>query len=199
MLRWRLKKSVPFDVEETIVSSMRQTGRGGGLEIVAALARQRVLTEYEGLAQGAGLEPGVVLSSSLATLSLLDETGATLLARVSGRHLSTVIVNGASLCVYRSGEMVGELSAANLQTIMEEIFPGVAYFQDTWGGNIERARLAGFGARESEMSELLQRELNCNVVPLVNSAADFKLPPEMAGLLGQNLESLAGWAMDRGA
>jgi len=58
MLRFRLKKSVPFDVEETVVSFMRQNGKDGGAEVVTALARQRVLREYEALAEGAGLSPG---------------------------------------------------------------------------------------------------------------------------------------------
>src|SRR4029077_11343601 len=40
LLRWRLKKSVPFDVDETVVSWMRQDGRDGNLEIVAAVARE---------------------------------------------------------------------------------------------------------------------------------------------------------------
>jgi len=34
LLRWRLKKSVPFDVDETVVSWMRQAGKDGNLEVV---------------------------------------------------------------------------------------------------------------------------------------------------------------------
>src|SRR6201998_3970611 len=43
LLRWRLKKSVPFDVEETVVSSMRQDGREGNLEGVGVLARRSIV------------------------------------------------------------------------------------------------------------------------------------------------------------
>lgn len=41
LLRWRLKKSLPFDAEEAAISWMRQSGREGKIEIVAAVARQK--------------------------------------------------------------------------------------------------------------------------------------------------------------
>ena len=34
MLRWRLKKSVPFEAEETLISYMRQSPREDGVDIV---------------------------------------------------------------------------------------------------------------------------------------------------------------------
>ena len=105
MLRWRLKKSVPFDVEETVVSWMRQDGRDGTLEIVAAVARQSIIREYEDLVSSMDVKAEVVLGSTLASLPLLEERGATLLVRMSGRTLTTVIVQGENLAVYRSGEM----------------------------------------------------------------------------------------------
>jgi len=72
LLRWRLKKSVPFDVDDTVVSSMRQTGRDGGLEVITAVARQSIIREYEQAVEAAGGVPGVVLSSTMACLPLLD-------------------------------------------------------------------------------------------------------------------------------
>src|SRR5271155_267624 len=81
LLRWRLKKSVPFDVDETVVSWMRQNGHEGNLEIVTAVARQQILREYEQIIESLGGRPSVVMSSTLATLPLLEETGSTLLAR----------------------------------------------------------------------------------------------------------------------
>jgi type IV pilus assembly protein PilM len=197
MLRFRLKKSVPFDVEETVVSSIRQTGKDSGLEVVAALARQRVLREYETLAEAAGLAPGVILSSSLASLPLLDAKGATLLVRSSGRHLTTVIVHGQTLCVYRSTEMAAGAASLPLQSLMDEIFPAVAYYQDTWNGALERVRLAGFGPREAEMREMLTRELSCGVLALGEGADGLVLPEQAAGLLAQNLEGLVGWGLER--
>ena len=94
LLRWRLKKSVPFDVDETVVSWMRQSSRAGTLEVVTAVARQRIVREYEELLQPLDASAGVVLSSTLATLPLLGEEGSTLLVRICGKTLTTVIVSG---------------------------------------------------------------------------------------------------------
>jgi len=43
MLRWKLKKSVPFEVDETLISYMRQSPREEGVDIVTALARLRII------------------------------------------------------------------------------------------------------------------------------------------------------------
>src|ERR1700751_2280145 len=64
LLRWRLKKSVPFDVDQTVVSWMRQESREGKLEIVTAVARNRIVREYEQIAETLGANVGVVLSST---------------------------------------------------------------------------------------------------------------------------------------
>ena len=47
LLRLRLKKSVPFDVEDTTLSWMKQVGRTGNVEVIAALARKEIVREYE--------------------------------------------------------------------------------------------------------------------------------------------------------
>src|SRR6266849_6406885 len=73
MLRWKLKKSVPFEADETVISYMRQAPRESGLDVVTALARLRIIREYESLVEGTGLHPGVVQSSSLAAISILDD------------------------------------------------------------------------------------------------------------------------------
>src|SRR3989440_4243478 len=84
MLRWKLKKSVPFEVDETLISYMRQAPREGGVDVVTALGRLRIVREYEATAEQSGLQPGVVLSASLAAVALLADQRPALLARVSG-------------------------------------------------------------------------------------------------------------------
>ena len=92
ILRWKLKKSVPFEAEETLISYMRQAPRGDGVDIVTGLAWLRIVREYELLVEAAGMKPGVVMSSTLATLALLDDRRPAMLARISGSTLTTAIV-----------------------------------------------------------------------------------------------------------
>ncbi len=198
LLRWRLKKSVPFEVEETVVSSMRQGARNGSLEMVAAIARQRIVREYEEVVEAAGMVPGVVMSSTLACLPLLEERGATLLVRMNGRNLTTVIVHGLSLCVYRSTEMAADTSLLEPQAMLDEVFPAIAYYQDTWGGSVDRARVAGLGAREEIFRRALAGELKCSAGSLADAEGPRGLSEEARSLMNQELDPLVGWMMNGG-
>jgi type IV pilus assembly protein PilM len=196
LLRWRLKKSVPFDVDETVVSWMRQVGREGKLEVVAAVARQRIVREYEEVIESFGAAAGVVLSSTLSSLPLLEERGATLLVRLSGKTLTTVIVRGAVLCVYRSSEMSSDLAP---HAMLEEIFPAIVYYQDTWGESVDRVRLAGFGGREEAFRRALSDELRVPVGPLADSAEASPLGSNVKDLIRQDSDALAGWMLNVGS
>src|SRR5439155_459493 len=147
MLRWKLKKSVPFEADETLISFMRQAPREAGVDVVTALARLRIIREYESLVEGIGLYPGVVLSSSLAAISLLEDEKPTLLARISGSALTTAIVRRGVLCGYRCTELPAHGANLTPQMLLEEIFPVAAYYQDTWQETIKAVRLAGLGPR----------------------------------------------------
>lgn len=199
LLRWRLKKSVPFDVDETVVSWMRQTGREGNLEIVAAVARQGIVREYEQLAESLGARSGVVLSSSLATLPLLEGHGATLLVRMSGRALTTVIVRDSSLCVYRSTDMANEADLLDPQAMLDEIFPAIAYYQDTWGGTLDRVRLSGLGAREDVFRRSLSEEVKVPVAPLADAEDALLLGAGTRDLMQHDMDALVGWMMNGGS
>lgn len=196
LLRWRLKKSVPFDVDETTVSWMRQAGRDGGLEVVTAIARRRILREYEELLESVNARPGVVLSSTLAVLPLLGRSGPTLLARLCGLTLTTAVMQGESLCVYRSTELVAGARQSDAQAVLDEIFPAAAYFQDTWGRQIDRAYISGFGERSDLFREALGRELSVEVQSITEAPGAHALDPQGKTLLRQGLDGLAGWAMN---
>lgn len=198
LLRWRLKKSVPFDMDETVVSWMRQGGKEGNLEVVTAVARQGIIREYEEIVESLGVHPGVVVSSTLATLPLIENRGSTLLVRMAGRTLTTAIISGAALCIYRSTEMTSDAAQLEPQSMLDEIFPALAYYQDTWGGTMDRVLLSGLGVRDEVFREALSRELHCPIGPF---SATSGMLVENAGageLVRQGLDGLAGWMMNGG-
>lgn len=200
LLRWRLKKSVPFDVEDTVVSYHLQPARGEGVDVLAAVARQRIIRQYEELVESAGGHPGVVLSSTLATLPLLEEARTTLVARMAGHALTTVIARGDSLCVYRCSEMSGDASSLSPQALLDEIYPAVAFCQDSWQESVQQVRLAGFVGRFQEFRLAIEAELSCSVAPLAaSSALDTRLASQVRPLLERELEPLVGWILNRGA
>ena len=198
LLRWKLKKSVPFEADETIISYFRQAPRETGVDIVTALARLRVVREYETLAEGVGLQPGVVLSSSLVALSLVDGDKPVLFARISGSALTTAIVRCGLLCGYRSTELPAHGEGLTAQMLLEEIFPVAAYYQDTWQEGISSVRVAGLGARLAEFARPLEQELHCEVKSLLSSAhSEGRIKDDARQLADRELEGLVGWMLHR--
>ena len=199
LLRWRLKKSVPFDVEETVVSWMRQRGRDGSLELVTTVARQRIAREYEEIVESVGASTGVLLSSTLAALPLIEERGATLLVRLSGKSLTGVIVRDTNLCVYRSTDMPADASLIEPQAVLDEIFPAVAYYQDNWGAPVDRVRFSGFGGREAVFGRALSSELKVAVGSMNETEAAQSLSEPAQELVRHGLDALAGWTLNAGS
>ena len=200
LLRWRLKKSVPFEAEETLISFMRQSPREDGVDIVTGLARLRIVREYEQLLEAVGMAPGVVMSSTLAALPLLDDHQPTLLARVAGKTLTTAIVRAGILCGYRCMELPAHQANVTPQMLLDEIYPLAAYYQDSWSEGIAAVRLAGVTERIDEFRDPLERELHCPVGTLLAGAASAgRVSGELQILAQHDLDAMAGWALNRGA
>jgi hypothetical protein len=199
LLRWRLKKSTPFEAEETIISYMRQAPRDEGVDVVTALARLRIVREYEHLMQSVGLAPGVVLSSTLSALPLLDEDRSSLLARVAGRTLTTAIVREGVLWNYRCIELPADALDVTPQNLLDEIYPVMTYYQDSWKEDIAAVRVAGLASRMEEFREPLERELKCPVTSLLSSVASAgRIGNDQQPLAERDLDALVGWTLNRG-
>ncbi len=93
LVRFRLKKLVPFDVDDAMVSfQILSTSRSGARVLAVAIPRD-VLREYESAAREAGFEPGAVLPSTLASLAALPEgESAALVVNAHPQGVTTAIV-----------------------------------------------------------------------------------------------------------
>jgi type IV pilus assembly protein PilM len=198
MLRWKLKKSVPFEVDETLLSYMRQQPRGEGVDVVTAIARLRIIKEYEALLEPQAVRAGVVLSSTLAAISLLEDSQPTLLARLSGTSLTAAIVREGVLAGYRCTELPATAAEITPQMLLEEVYPLAAYYQDTWQEGIRAVRVAGLRRRLPEFVGPLQDEFKCDVGSLLSSAVtEGHLRSDARPLAERELEGLVGWMMHR--
>jgi type IV pilus assembly protein PilM len=198
MLRWKLKKSVPFEVDETLISYMRQAPREGGVDVVTALGRLRIVREYEAIAEHCGMQAGVVLSASLAAVSLLADHKPALLARISGTSLTTAIVREGVLCGYRCTELPAQGAQLTPQMLLEEIYPVAAYYQDTWREGIQSVRVAGLGGRLPEFVGPLEKEFRCEVHSLLHTAiSEGRVSSDARPLAERELEGLVGWMMQK--
>jgi len=196
LLQWRLKKSVPFDMTDTMFSYVRQASKDGGVDIVATIARQRVIREYEDLVEAAGLHAGIVTGSSLASLALLDSQTPSLVARISDRTLSTSIVRGGNLVGYRCTELPLPAEKLSPQALFDEIFPLAALYLETSNEKIESVYISGVGGRFREFAGPLENEFHCNVLPLLRSnPADRRVWEVGKPLVEAGLDGLVGWML----
>ena len=143
VVRFRLKKSLPFDVDKAKVSYHAQTS-GEGVRVVAAVALTSVIEDYESAFREAGYSPGVVLPSMLSALGAADAQRPTLVVKVDAHTTSIAILENGQLLLFRTLENTRGLDITGEQ-LAEEVYPSVVFFQDTYHLNIERIYVAGLG------------------------------------------------------
>ena len=141
VVRFRLKKSLPFDVDKAKVSYHAHT-TPTGLHVVAAVALTTVVEDYENAFRDCGFTPGVILPSMLAALGAADGDRPTLVIKVDARTTSIVILDQGQLLLFRTLENTRGVTITGEQ-LAEEVYPSVVFFQDTYHLNIEQIYIAG--------------------------------------------------------
>lgn len=146
VLRFRLRKMVPFDVEHAGLSYQVLAESKVECKVLAAVIPGPILAEYEAAVRAAGYEPGAVLSSSLAALEAIDSLEAVLGANLSGLALTTSITNGHDLLLYRTLDLPEDPSL-RLQEVQRGIAVASAYFEDRLGARPDKLYFSGnYGA-----------------------------------------------------
>ena len=109
LVRFRLKKLIPFESEDAAVSYQVMSSTKGSVRVLAVAVPREVLAEYESVVREAGFEPGAVLPSTLAALAGLDVSdSATLVVSAGPQGVTTAIVQGGTLLLHRSVDMTTE-------------------------------------------------------------------------------------------
>ncbi len=141
VVRFRLKKSLPFDVDKATVSYHVQPSNGG-VRVVAAVALRNVIEDYEAAFRQAGYEPGVVMPSMLAALGAANAPQPSLVIKVDARTTSIAILDGQQLLLFRTLENTRGVTITGEQ-LAEEVYPSVVFFQDNYHLNIGQIFVAG--------------------------------------------------------
>ena len=187
LVRFRLKKSVPYEVESAALSYHAQSSAANGkkFDVVVAVAPADIIARYEAPFRGASVEPGLVTTSALAALDLVKENGTVVVAKLSGRMLTILVVSSGVLKLVRSLE----LTEPGTAEIAADLYPTLVYIEDTLTAKAEKLLLAGFGRFGAEAREQFTRELRLPV-DLVHASA---------GLAGEHSLGLAGYLESLGA
>lgn len=167
VVRFRLKKSLPFDVDKAKVSYHAQKV-GDEVRVVAAVGLASVIEDYEAAFRDAGFSPGVVLPSMLAALGAADARTPTMVIKVDAHTTSIAILNEDQLQLFRTLENPRGVTITGEQ-LAEEVYPSVVFFQDTYHLNIERIFMAGLPESGGAMAAL-RAQTGAEVQELVASA-----------------------------
>ena len=158
LVRFRLKKTVPFEVETAAVSYYVQPGN----KVVVAVTPAEIITQYEAPFRAAGLQPGIVTPAALTLLDLLPSTGSYLVAHQNSGALAVLVVGNGVLTLSRSLEQT-LVSEDTLDEIVSDLYATRVYVEDQAGARPDRLYLAGFGAESQFFMDRLAKELDVRV------------------------------------
>ena len=186
VVRFRLRKSLPFDVDKAKVSYQAQTSPAG-MRVVAAVALNSVVEDYEAAFVEAGFTPGVVVPSMLAALCGAPAEHATLVVKVDVRTTSIAILDDQQLLLFRTLENTRGVAISGEQ-LAEDVYPSVVFFQDTYSTNIGQIFVAGVSDMATA-SPALHAQTGAEVKELVKASqlglGGGSIPKwRMAGVVG---------------
>jgi type IV pilus assembly protein PilM len=188
IVRFRLRKLAPFEVDDAAVSYQVIRQQQHQARVLVTVMPAPVRAEYEDGVRAAGYEPGVVLPSMLASLAALGSADAALVVNRSGLSLTTAITNGDELLLHRTLELPASY-AAQSEELAQVVSVARAYFEDTLNMAPRILYYNGPGGAE-EFASALGRDIQDNLqvrdlvsVPLTGSVS--ALPKGLAaGVMG---------------
>ena len=184
LIKFRLRRSVPFDIEAAAISYWAQPVAHKKVDVAVVVSPLEVVARYEAPFRAAGMNPGLLTTSSLAALELAPESGLSVMAKIAGRVLSVVVRDKASLKLVRCVE----LASSDWEDVAAVLAPTFVYMEDNLGGRAGKLQLCGFGAQTDEMERRFASEL---AVEVETVRSPLGAPGENnAGLLGY-LRSIA--------
>lgn len=110
LIRWRLEKTAAFDCTETVLRYQVLGRQDKGFLVMACVAKQAVIAQYEAALAGQGLEPWSVGLSSFHILNffssrIMRPSEVSALAHIAGDSFATIVVEGGEARFYRYKEI----------------------------------------------------------------------------------------------
>jgi Tfp pilus assembly PilM family ATPase len=143
IVRWQVRKTSPFPVEQAVLSiSEGARGAEGGREFIVALSREDIIRQYEQACLMAGVHAGLIDLSTFGVVNSIlanatAPSGDWLLVHVTDTYLTLAVMRDSALLFFRNrGEEEGTLADLIHQTAM--------YYEDRLhGAGFARVLIAG--------------------------------------------------------
>jgi type IV pilus assembly protein PilM len=158
LIRWQIRKTTPFPLDDAVVSATPGLTGPGAHEFIVSVARRDVVQQYERACEMAGAHAGIV---DLATFNVVNAVlaggapaaGDWLLVHATPTYVSLAILRGGHVIFYRTRGDDADGSLADLvhQTAM--------YYEDRLNGR-QFSRVLLSGGSSVADAAALRRELS---------------------------------------
>ncbi len=168
LIRFRIKRSLPFDIDSAALSFKVQNTAAGRQDVLVAAVSLEILSRYEAPFRAAGLHPGIVTVSSLAMMDLVEPSEkTTLIVRLAAGVITLLVTSGGTMKLIRCLH----LTDSSQEEIEAVILPTLAFIED-------------------EFRQPVARVLHCGLDQIPNfwppelDVAAIAVAPSSAGLMG---------------
>ncbi|NQW05182.1 MAG: pilus assembly protein PilM [Acidobacteria bacterium] len=159
LIRWQVRKATPFPLEEAQVTYVVTHQEVGATTVVAIVARQDVIAEYEQVLTSMGTHPGIVDLASFCVVNSVLAGGAA----PSGDWLLVTVARGSTaLAIIRAGELMfyRHRLAVDDEPLGAFVHQTAMFHEDRLGGRkFARVWLSG-GASVGDGVEGIGREIS---------------------------------------
>lgn len=134
VVRFRLRKIVPFDADTAAVSYQVMSQKAGQMSVLVTAMPGEVLDDYESAIRELQYEPGAVLPSMVAALASLGSSGAALVVNHSRYSVTTAVTQDDEMLLHRTIDLSRDLapgSAAREEEMAQAVITALAWYEDT--------------------------------------------------------------------
>jgi hypothetical protein len=160
LLRFRLRKSVPFDIREASLVATPAGAPGGEPQVMVGALLRSILAEYEGPCRALGLEPGVVV---LAGPTILEGVEASrppedrLVVNWDDGYVSLLLSRGGAPVLIRT---LSGAAVADPESVAREVAQTALYHRERLGGSaLAQVVLRTAALSVEDASSILERAL----------------------------------------
>ncbi len=178
ILRFRLRKMIPFEADDAAISYQILQQLPAQVRTLVVAMPGPVRAEYEAIVRAAGYEPGVVMTSTLASLAALQSNEPALLVNRSGGSITTAITRQNELLLHRTLELPPQPELLH-EELAQSVTVAVAYFEDTLQSIPGAIYYAGPGGASS-FAELVRND--DPLAPRIRDLAPVPGNTQLAGL-----------------
>jgi len=169
LLKWKLKKTIPYDIDDSHLSFVEQKTEAGKNHVITSNIHKEVLAQFEEIFESLGIHVGFVTLSTFAAYELLarqhrDEIRESVLfMRARSSNISSLIIQQEAVVFYRhtdyNFESPMDLMVNWSADPYEEIHPCLMYYQDKLGAaGVDKVYLSfPRDFTEAELSSLAER------------------------------------------